>query len=177
MITPLIIYGEAIYWLLLLFFCIVTSVYAERREGLTTPTLWAIATWTYVFGFTTYSPEPITFGKAIVAYFLFAAIFTTAKWINLVYRIGFFVKTIGPYTESEYELRHMAQQAFKPMNAEDMMTLPPDPYEFRTRIMCWFFYWPAFTVFRCFAHCARWVNRKSWSFFQQLSKRIYADRD
>lgn len=173
MIEGLIEYGGAIYWSLLLIFCIITSIFAERRTSLMAPSLWGTATLIYVFGFTTYHPEPFEFILGVLSYILFGLIFTTAKWANLVYRVRFFVQTVSPYVYNQYELRHMAHQAFEPMDAEDVMQLPPDPFEFRTRLMAWFFFWPAFTIFRCFAHGARWVSRKVWGFFHDVSKRLY----
>ncbi len=173
MIAEVIEYGGAIYWSLLLFFCIVTTLFAERRQSVLVPTLWGIATLTYVFGFTTYSPTPFEIWLGVTAYLLVGAVFAISKWAHLVQRIREFVKTISPYQTSSYELRHLVHEAFKPMDANDVMKLPPDPYEFRTRLTCWFLFWPSFTVFRCFAHAARWMGRKTWSFFSQLSQRLY----
>lgn len=173
MIEPLIQYGGAIYWLLLLFSILVTTLYAERRESLAAPILCGLATIIFVFGFTTYEPDPTTFGMGVAAYLIFGACFAVAKWATLVYKIRDFVATMSFSETSDYELRHLAHQVFMPMNADDAMTLPPDPYEFRTRIMLWFLFWPSFTVFRCFAHALRWVNRRVWMFLNHLSKSMY----
>lgn len=173
MIAELIQYGGAIYWLLLLFFCLVTSHFAEKRESLLIPSLWGVVTLTYVFGFTSYSPDAFELILGVVAYLLFGIIFTVSKWINLVYRVSFFVKTVSPYFHNEYELRHMCHEAFCPMDAEDVMTLPPDPFEFRTRLISWFLFWPAFTIFRPVSHVHRWLSGKLWDFFHDLSTRLY----
>lgn len=173
MISEVIQYGGAIYWLLLFCFCVVTSFHAEKREGILVPSLWGVATLTFVFGFTTYRPDPLEFSMGVAAYILFGVIFTTAKWANLIYRVSYFVKTLEPYFPNDYEMRHMAHEAFRPMDADDVMTLPPDPFEFRTRLSAWFLFWPAFTVFRCFSQMYRWFNQKLWGFFYDLSKRLY----
>ena len=173
MIAELIQYGGAIYWSLLLSFCIITTLFAERRTSVLVPSLWGIATLVYAFGFTTYSPTLLQVAMGVTAYVFVGAAFATYKWSDLVFRIGHFVKTVSPYQHNSYELRHLAHEAFAPMNAEDVMSLPPDPYEFRTRLTCWFLFWPSFTLFRCFAHGARWVGRQVWGLFFRMSKRLY----
>tara|TARA_Y100001970_G_scaffold249717_1_gene320597 strand:+ start:8173 stop:8706 length:534 start_codon:yes stop_codon:yes gene_type:complete len=176
-IADVIEYGGTIYWSLLLFFCIITTLFAERRQSVLIPSLWGIATLVYAFGFTSYAPSTFEVTLGVVAYLLLGAVFTIFKWSNLVHNIGHFVKTVSPYQTSSYELRHLVHEAFKPMDANDVMKLPPDPYEFRTRLTCWFLFWPSFTIFRCFAHGARWLGRKTWGFFFQVSKRLYEHQD
>ena len=173
MIENLIPYGGAIFWLLLFFGIYLITVSAEKREGFFYPAMWTALTAGFVFGFTNFSVDPVSAAMAVGAYTLLGFGFAVFKWVKLVQSIKRFIEGLSQVVHSDYTMRHLAHEAFQPMDAEDVMRLPPDPYEFRTRITLWFLYWPCFTVFRCLAYLHRKIARTVWRLFHNLSKRMY----
>lgn len=96
------------------------------------------------------------------------------KWIDLVARIKNFDVAVSPVTYSDFNTRNLLYKAFHPNNAkDDMLTLPPDPSEFRATISLWFLYWPAFTVLK---FLSTWTNRIGlivWKAFHKTSRIFY----
>jgi hypothetical protein len=174
MIAELIIYGSALYWALLLFGIFMLTIFAEERTDTLRPNIWASIILIYIFGFTSYRPELVVLLMGVVVYFLCGASFAGVKWLALVTRIKQFEGHYRPLSTDTYDLRHMLEEAFKPNNVQGgLMSLPPDPFEFRTRLWLWFLYWPCFTVFRWMADLHKKVRGRIWRFMLKLSEKMY----
>jgi hypothetical protein len=174
MITVLIEYGSALYWALLFLGIYLTTIFAEQRLDTLRPNIWAALTALFVFGFTNFNPESISLGMAFIAYLLVGVGFATFKWMNLVLQIKMFTKHLAPLVDSNWTLRNITQQEFKPNDSRDgVMTLPPDPYEFRTRLWLWFIYWPSFTFLRFLTIFHTKIAKAVWGTFYRISSKVY----
>lgn len=152
-------------------------MYAERRTNVLPANLWAVATLLFVFGFSDYRPQLGTFLVAVMGYYAVGATFAVKKWVNLVDQVKLFCDEVGPHSDP-WMVRHLAYKRFEPNDAVDgVMTLPPDPHEFRTRLMLWFGFWPSFTVLRFLTHFHKKVASVLWDKFHKVSIKIYEGRN
>jgi hypothetical protein len=174
LIAELLQYGSALYWALLFFFVYMITVFAEQRINTLRPNLWAFVLFLFIFGFTNYSPSPSNFTMGVISYILIGAGFALYKWVNLVAKIKRFNQNMALVSATDSEIAYMAYQEFYPNDAcNQTLKLPPDPYEFRTRLWLWFMYWPCFTAFRSLTYFHKKIARIVWSNFNNLSAKIY----
>ena len=174
-IAELVTYGGVLYWTLLFFFTYMVTIYAVRATDLVSPILWAGTLLVFVFGFTSYDPAHLELCLGVVVYGLIGAAHSYYRWHRLVSEIKDFVRVYEGISDSDYNLRHILYETFKPMNAKDTMSLPPEPYEFHTRLMSWALFWPSHTVFVWMACFHRGLTRMIWKSFKSISKRAYED--
>jgi len=178
MIAELVEYGSVLYWTLLFLGIYLVTIFACSRKDTLRPNLWAGLLFVYVFGFTSFRPDQDSLLMGILAYFIIGAGYCAYKWINLVVRVKNFTNVMGPLTNDDWMLRHLAYEEFKPLDALDnVMTLPPDPYEFRTRLTLWVLYWPSFTALYPVAALHNKISSFLWDIFHSISTSIYERRD
>lgn len=171
-------YGSALYWALLFFGIYIITIFAEQRTSTLRPNIWAGLLMFLIWGFTTWSPNKTTLLLGVVAYLIIGAAMATVKWIDLVSAVKTFTSAIETVEPDHYKVRCMAQKKFMPNDAlDECMVIPPDPFEFRTRIWLWFMYWPSFTFLRPLTEIHKVVARSTWKTLCTLSREVYDSRD
>ncbi len=135
--TGFLEFGGLLFWLLIAF----AGVWLFIAVGRSSPG-WAMipaAAIIYVFGWAAVGapfPEWSLMGwvGAVVAYFLIGSLYAVAAWWVLVRRIRRYVDS------TDSKLRSYDMQAH--FKADESVSIPPQPGEFRSRIMAWIAYWP-----------------------------------
>jgi hypothetical protein len=167
MISELILYGGVIYWLLLFLGISITTLFALRENDAVRPTIWASLTLIYAVGFTSYHPSTLSFFMGLLAYFMMGAAYSTYRWARVVYNIKRFVKSFGT------EDCGLIAKAFTPNDANGCVNLPPEPFQFRTKLTVWTMFWPCFTIFWFVERPFKIVSQYVWKRLTQMSKDIY----
>lgn len=165
MIANLIPYGGPIYWVLLLFGILLTTHFACRERNPLLPAFFATLTGLFVFGFTSYAPSPLEIVFGSVAYLIVGLVYSGYRWGKLVYDIKLFTDNVF---QNKNQLAAVAFDA-----GVDSIKLPPDPMDFRPKILMWILFWPSFTLFNSTNRFFKKLSHTTWQLFFRLSKGIY----
>ena len=175
MIENLIEPGSVLFWTLFFVGVYLTTTLADKRTSLLLTILSGLATVFVTLGLTGYHPREPEFAMAMVAYLLIGIGFSIIKWMMIVQDIRSFVSSMDVTLPSE-TISYLVYEKFKPADTDtESLTLPPDPREFKTRIILWFLFWPCFMLLRFLTTLHTKIVESIWNKLHKLSLEVYED--